>query len=1359
MSLFSGTSVRLLTAILSFVAICRLTAQISFGPLGTGPLTFDTHPPVAEWSTYAVAGSAGDIGNQTAMDQQVQLLAASQIVTPLVSSTIPSSLQIGFWLSETGSLATRPTGRFTMLMARLRNDMGTSISSLYLSYDLSVQTVTADQVPGYSFYYSLTGATGTWQRVSGLGGTNAPLAPKAAEVIVGNWEPNAPLYLLWTDDNGSGVPDTLLQVDNVKVVPAAPTLASQLTDRSVAPGGNTFFVADANGAPPLFYQWRKEGVALTGATNRDFMIANAQAGDQGSYSVAVSNAFGLVVSSNAFLTVACEALAAFTEQPEEQYVGSGETFTLRADATGTDPITFRWYRNGTLASTNRVYVQTNATPNHSGVYFMVASNCAGSVVSDVVRVGVSDPPYVVAGLTNHLWRYDQSDVDLGTAWRGTNYNDSGWAQGRGLFGFENNPIVSALTNTVLRLDNSNSTWILTYYFRTQFVLNNVPSDVMLVSSNYFDDGAIVYVNGSEAFRYNMPGGLIEHGDLALSANPAGEGVFVVSNLPTALLRQGVNTLAVQVHQNSSASPDVAFGMNLVVVPLPPMPLSFTTQPLDAVVDEGKDALFQAVVSGSNARFQWYKDGAELAGANGPVLSIPNVSLANAGVYLCRASNVLGVVYSHPASLTVLRDSAPPVLISADLLDSTHVLGRFSEAVESNSIAVLNFRVTNTMGPVAAIFSVVLTNQTNVLLTTAPLNPAVNHVLTALQIADTSPAHNSSLRSAVPIAREITLVGFENFWSYYDPLVPFEDADPGPTWRDAGHDLSNWGASQAGFWASEDLNFVPPVPVHTQLPILSTYSAYFRAPFMAQFSRGGLTLSLRHAVGDGAVFYLNGHEISRINILPDVPTPQTPAASGILTPAVSSSIGCPIDSFRAGTNILAAELHQWIRYDPERFFAAELRARVESFLTGPLLVLGGPQNVMAEEGGPATFRVSSIAASYFQWQMNGTNLPGATNSTLTLSSVPLAWSGAQLRCLSGNSNASMFSTNARLTVIADTEPPTLLAAMMLGSNAIRVSFSEPLSPASVTNVMNYTLTNSSGATTIIQSAALENGTNVILTLSDPAMGLLTLVVNHVTDVAAIPNPIAEGSAVQIGAEYFIALDSVWKYLLINTNDTVHSTFMLPEYDDSAWPSGQGLLYVEDATLPGPKNTPLSMFDETGTNRIHTHYFRQAFHAAAVGTNATVRVRHVIDDGLVLHLNGNELFRFNMNAGVVSATTPAPASIGNATLIEPSPFPTAFLLGGTNVLAASVHQTASVNADIVFGAQISISIPSVVLPPVEKVKLNLSRYGQQFLIYWDRRDYRLEQAYDVNGPWTLASEGSPAFVPRTNAAAFYRLRVGQ
>jgi len=83
----------------------------------------------------------------------------------------------------------------------------------------------------------------------------------------------------------------------------APVILDQPRSQSVLPGSRAAFSVNADGAAPLYYQWLKDGSIVSGAASNAYAIASTQAGDAGNYSVTVSNAFGFVVSSNAWLTV------------------------------------------------------------------------------------------------------------------------------------------------------------------------------------------------------------------------------------------------------------------------------------------------------------------------------------------------------------------------------------------------------------------------------------------------------------------------------------------------------------------------------------------------------------------------------------------------------------------------------------------------------------------------------------------------------------------------------------------------------------------------------------------------------------------------------------------------------------------------------------------------------------------------------------------------------------------------------------------------------------------------------------------------------------------------------------------------
>ncbi|HWN96583.1 MAG TPA: immunoglobulin domain-containing protein, partial [Methylomirabilota bacterium] len=494
------------------------------------------------------------------------------------------------------------------------------------------------------------------------------------------------------------------------------------------------------------------------------------------------------------------------------------------------------------------------------------------------------------------------------------------------------------------------------------------------------------------------------------------------------------------------------------------------------------------------------------------------------------------------------------------------------------------------------------------------------------------------------------------------------------------------------------------PVSTLLSQTPLINTYFRSTFQLQASPGGLEFFMTHLVDDGAVFYLNGAEFYRFN-MPSGPVAwNTRPATVVGNVSRLGPIQLPIFSARQGSNILAAELHQDQAPDIDKVFGIQIDASVQSFVVGPVIIAAGPSDLVVVEGQSATFEVVQAGGLRFLWQSNSITIAGATNSFYTIPTVTSGMNGRQFRV--GVSNAVsglVFSTNATLRVVADTNPPALVAAVIGSNNTIVVSFNEPLAAATANNRLNYTVTNSSGAVVTVSTATLVNGTNVVLAFATPLGGRYTVVVNNVTDAATIANTIAPNSAVTVGADYSIAMDSAWRYLVANTNETVQSSFMGLNFNDSSWSGpSNALFYVEGAGLPGPKNTEITLRDG-GNNYINTFYFRQRFVAPVGGSNVSFRIRHIIDDGLVLYLNGVEFGpRFTMAAGAVTAATQATAAVGDAALVGPYEV-VGNLLGGTNVFAAEIHQNGNNSSDVVFGIEIEFSIPSVVIPPPPAVQI--------------------------------------------------------
>ena len=147
------------------------------------------------------------------------------------------------------------------------------------------------------------------------------------------------------------------------------------------------------------------------------------------------------------------------------------------------------------------------------------------------------------------WKYyDGGSLD-GTYWTATLYNETDWKSGAGILGYDyNNQHPDIVTETAGNLP--------TYYFRKSFTLNNAPSSSDEFTLDYtIDDGMVVYVNGTEAGRYNMPSGSTPYNSFATEyahGNPD-TGTMTLNG---SLFRKGTNVIAVEVHNNSANSTDI-----------------------------------------------------------------------------------------------------------------------------------------------------------------------------------------------------------------------------------------------------------------------------------------------------------------------------------------------------------------------------------------------------------------------------------------------------------------------------------------------------------------------------------------------------------------------------------------------------------------------------------------------------------------------------------------------------------------------------------------------------------------------------------------------------------------------------------
>jgi len=161
--------------------------------------------------------------------------------------------------------------------------------------------------------------------------------------------------------------------------------------------------------------------------------------------------------------------------------------------------------------------------------------------------------------TGAAWKYLDNGSDQGTAWRATSFNDSTWQSGTAQLGYGDGD-----EGTTLSFGPDSNNKFITTYFRRTFSVANPSLFTGLTLRLLRDDGAVVYINGVEAWRTNMPTGTVGFLTPATVAiGGADETTFVQTTLNPSLLVSGTNVIAIELHQSGGTSSDISFDLQLI----------------------------------------------------------------------------------------------------------------------------------------------------------------------------------------------------------------------------------------------------------------------------------------------------------------------------------------------------------------------------------------------------------------------------------------------------------------------------------------------------------------------------------------------------------------------------------------------------------------------------------------------------------------------------------------------------------------------------------------------------------------------------------------------------------------------------
>jgi hypothetical protein len=1010
-----------------FLVSADARAAISVGASGSsGILTFGTQPPATEFATYVLTGGGATYVDPAAMDAGVQTLDAATIVNQLtaIAQATPGTYAGGMrWNSQTFYLQSRPTTSGTnaagVMKATLQNDSGGDLTEVTISYDYGLFNDVDEEVPGFRVFWSLTGTPGSWNLLSTLSG-NETVGNHSESMGAVVWPAGSTLYILWADDNDDGASDQGQTIDNFVVSGISTTVTPiVITDDpdsiTVPERGTATFTVVASGSPQGFH-WLRNGSPIIGANSSTYIIPSvASPGDDGAmFSVIVSNALGPVTSATATLTVLPDTNPPVALSAVSSIDRTTVTITFSEVVVSFDPSNFQYFPDGTDPDVTGVTADTFTVVNGSNIVVTFTTSPLADGVNyslrifDVFDTAANPPggnlidPYpsiiplrrtleLIGFDVNNEWRWSTETNLFGTGWETVGYDDSDgtgvWFAGPAALGVNTDANANAVPIRTPTAYAANSA---PQFFRRHFFLPAGVSGTTLSIRHLFEDGAVVFINGQEAGRYNVGEGALSVTTRATVNFAENSPLPAPTPLPTTNVVAGDNVIAVVVFQNGGTSSDSIMALELTanIGEFANGPAEIVTQPQSQSVSEGANVSFSVVADGElPLYYQWRRNGSSIMNATNASYSILGVLPSQAGDYDVIVTNNVSSTNSAVATLTVTADTISPVFVSAvGSTNLTNIILTITDAFGlnvANAEDEANYSVHLTAGGGSlTIESAVLVNSSNVLLATSARTQSQNYTVDLSNIRDRSEAQNLVTPLSRPLLGGIVILAPND-----TTLWRFDAASnnlDGVSWQLTGFDDSLWLTGLAGFTTSNNLeltasgfevrttNMLAP---NTGGPV----TAYYRVPFNFPGSVANAQLHIVGVVDDGMVAYINGVEAGRLRVtnspvsFNDLATAASPETADL---HATESVQLDTTALVAGNNLLAIELHQNSTGSSDAVLSIQLVAEIAEFSpVGPTLnIANSGGNITISWQGGGTLQYSLDISSSANWQ----NIPGAVS---------------------------------------------------------------------------------------------------------------------------------------------------------------------------------------------------------------------------------------------------------------------------------------------------------------------------------------------------------------------------------------------
>jgi hypothetical protein len=449
----------------------------------------------------------------------------------------------------------------------------------------------------------------------------------------------------------------------------APTIATQPQEQTVTVGATATFTVAATGTAPLSYQWYRNTVAISGATNASYTTAATVSGDNGaSFTVTVTNAAGSQTSNAAILTVtATDVAPTITTQPQSQTVTVGATATFTVVATGTTPLSYQWFRNSVAIAdeTTASYTTAATVSGDNGAIFTVkVTNAAGSQTSNAatltVTAGAVAPTIatqpqsqtVTVGATATFTVVANGTAPLSYQWYRNTVAISGatsasYTTAATVSGDNGASFTVKVTNVAGSQTSNAATLTVTAGTVAPTITTQPQSQAVTVGATATFS---VVATGTAPLSYQW-----YRNTVAISGATS-------ASYTTAATVSGDNGASFTVKVTNAAGSQTSNAATLTVSAGAVAP-TITTQPQSQTVTVGATATFSVAATGTAPlSYQWYRNTVAISGAtSASYTTAATVSGDNGANFTVKVTNTAGSQTSNAATLTVTAGTVAPTI--------------------------------------------------------------------------------------------------------------------------------------------------------------------------------------------------------------------------------------------------------------------------------------------------------------------------------------------------------------------------------------------------------------------------------------------------------------------------------------------------------------------------------------------------------------------------------------------------------------------------------------------------------------------------------------------------------------------------